>query len=316
MSDRDLCYSELMEVSRRVQKKELSPVDVTKAVLDRIAAVDKSLHSYALVLNDLALQQAKTAEQEIVKGNIKGPLHGVPIAVKDNCFTKGIVTTNGMAIRRDVKPDYDATVVAKLRDAGAILLGKIHHTEGAFAEHHPTLPVPINPWNAEALVRRVVERLRRRDRRRPLFCVTGHRYRRLDPVSLRRQWRHRAQADLWAGVALRCIRQLADARPCRADGPQRRRPRGDAGRHGRTRRKRSDHRIPRCAGLPRHHGKRRAGAAHRHRSRLRDRGRRSRHRGAARCGACRHARPRRRSQSRCRCPAQIRSSRTGCPTPP
>jgi amidase len=149
MSDRDLCYSELMEVSQRVQNKELSPVDVTKAVLDRIAAVDKSLHSYALVLNDLALQQAKTAEQQIVKGNIKGPLHGVPIAVKDNCFTKDIVTTNGMAIRRDVKPDYDATVVARLREAGAILLGKIHHTEGAFAEHHPTLPVPVNPWNAK-----------------------------------------------------------------------------------------------------------------------------------------------------------------------
>jgi amidase len=143
----DLCYSELIEVSRRVQKKELSPIEVTKAVLDRIDTVDKSLHSYALVLHDRALQQAKSAEQQILKGEIKGPLHGVPIAVKDNCFTKGIVTTNGMAIRRDVKPDYDATVVAKLHEAGAILLGKIHHTEGAFAEHHPTLPVPVNPWN-------------------------------------------------------------------------------------------------------------------------------------------------------------------------
>lgn len=149
MSDKDLCYSELMEVSRRVHNKELSPVDVTKAVLNRIASVDKSLHSYALVLSEVALHQAKTAEQEIVAGNIKGPLHGVPIAVKDNCFTKGIVTTNGMALRRDVKPDYDATVVVKLRDAGAILLGKLHHTEGAFAEHHPTMAVPINPWKAE-----------------------------------------------------------------------------------------------------------------------------------------------------------------------
>ena len=149
MTDRDLCYSSLMEVSKRVQKKELSPVELTKAVLERIDAVDKPLHSYALVLHDQALEQARLAEQEIVKGAVKGPLHGVPIAVKDNCFTKGIVTTNGMAIRRDVKPDYDATVVAKLRDAGAVLLGKLHHTEGAFAEHHPTLPVPINPWNPD-----------------------------------------------------------------------------------------------------------------------------------------------------------------------
>jgi amidase len=149
MSDKDLCYSELMEVSRRVHNKELSPVDVTKAVLNRITSVDKSLHSYALVLSEVALHQAKTAEQEIVAGDIKGPLHGVPIAVKDNCFTKGIVTTNGMALRRDVKPDYDATVVTKLRDAGAILLGKLHHTEGAFAEHHPSMAVPINPWKAD-----------------------------------------------------------------------------------------------------------------------------------------------------------------------
>src|ERR1700733_9574128 len=149
MTDRDLCYSSLMEVSKRVQKKELSPVEVTRAVLKRIDAIDKPLHSYALVLHDQALEQARLAEQEIVKGAVKGPLHGVPIAVKDNCFTKGIVTTNGMAIRRDVKPDYDATVVARLREAGAVLLGKLQQTEGAFAEHHPTLPVPINPWNPD-----------------------------------------------------------------------------------------------------------------------------------------------------------------------
>src|ERR1700691_109969 len=149
MTNRDLCYSELLEISQRLHNKELSPVEVTKAVLDRIASLDKSLHSYALVLADSALQEAKKAEAEIAKGDIKGPLHGVPIAVKDNCFTKGVVTTNGMAIRRDVKPDHDATVVVKLREAGAILLGKIHHTEGAFAEHHPTLPTPINPWSAK-----------------------------------------------------------------------------------------------------------------------------------------------------------------------
>jgi len=149
MTNRDLCYNELLEISQRLHNKELSPVEVTKAVLDRIASLDKSLHSYALVLADSALQEAKKAEAEIAKGDIKGPLHGVPIAVKDNCFTKGVVTTNGMAIRRDVKPDHDATVVVKLREAGAILLGKIHHTEGAFAEHHPTLPTPINPWSAK-----------------------------------------------------------------------------------------------------------------------------------------------------------------------
>jgi amidase len=73
----------------------------------------------------------------------------VPIAVKDNIFTKGVVTTNGMAIRRDARPDYDATVVTRLREAGAILVGKLQHTEGAFAEHHPTVAPPVNPWGAD-----------------------------------------------------------------------------------------------------------------------------------------------------------------------
>ena len=81
------------------------------AQLDRIGSLDGGLRSYALVTADVALEQARQAEAEIARGDIKGPLHGVPIAVKDLCWTKGIPTTAGMSIHKDFRPDQDATVV-------------------------------------------------------------------------------------------------------------------------------------------------------------------------------------------------------------
>ena len=149
MGFRNLHYLGAVEVGRRIHAKEISPVEVTKALLARIDKLDKKLRPYARVTADLALQQAKKAEGQIRKGNIKGPLHGVPIAVKDLCYTKGIVTAAGMpAVHGRFKPKHDATVVKRFRDAGAILLGKLQMTEGAFADHHPDIRPPVNPWNA------------------------------------------------------------------------------------------------------------------------------------------------------------------------
>lgn len=148
MAGEALHYLELVELTRRIHAKQLSPVEATKAQLDRIAAADKSLKSFALVTADAALEQARQAEAEIIKGDIKGPLHGAPIAVKDLCWTKGVPTAAGMPIHRDFRPDEDATVVKKLRAAGAIILGKLQLTEGAFADHHPDITPPVNPWNA------------------------------------------------------------------------------------------------------------------------------------------------------------------------
>jgi len=144
----DLHYLELIELTRRIHAKQISPVEATKAELDRIGALDGILCSYALVTPEIALEQAREAEAEINRGIIKGPLHGAPIAVKDLCWTKGIPTAAGMPIHRDFRPDRDATVVKKLRDAGAIILGKLQLTEGAYAEHHPDITPPVNPWNA------------------------------------------------------------------------------------------------------------------------------------------------------------------------
>jgi aspartyl-tRNA(Asn)/glutamyl-tRNA(Gln) amidotransferase subunit A len=138
-----------VELAQRLRAKEISPVEATKAQLARIAELDPTLKSYATVTPDAALAEARQAEGEIARGLWRGPLHGVPIAVKDLCYTKGIPTAAGMPIHRNFKPDFDATVVARLKAAGAVILGKLQLTEGAFADHHPTIAPPVNPWNAE-----------------------------------------------------------------------------------------------------------------------------------------------------------------------
>jgi amidase len=144
----EIHYLELTEIARRIHSKEISPVEATTAQLNRIEKIDSKLSSYALVTADKALAQARQAEAEIRRGDIKGPLHGVPVAVKDLCWTKDIVTTGGMKIYRTFRPDRDATVVQKLHGAGAVMLGKLQSTEGAYADHHPEVRPPANPWNA------------------------------------------------------------------------------------------------------------------------------------------------------------------------
>ncbi len=149
MSLDDLHFQPLTQVAKHLESRELSPVELTKAMLARIEAIDGGLKSYTTVTADLALKQAKQAEAEIAKGLYRGPMHGIPIAVKDLCFTKGVRTTGGMTIHADFVPSYDATVVTRLAQAGAVLLGKLHMTEGATLEHHPDMPEPVNPWKAD-----------------------------------------------------------------------------------------------------------------------------------------------------------------------
>src|SRR6185312_12446990 len=129
MAESGLHYETILEVSDALRERRLSPVELTRAMLDRIASLDPKLHAYALVTPDLALEQARRAEAEIVQGNYRGRLHGVPIAVKDLCHTAGVPTAAGMTIHADFKPDRDATVVRRLADAGAVLLGKLQLTE-------------------------------------------------------------------------------------------------------------------------------------------------------------------------------------------
>ena len=149
MPDADgLHYLELTELARRLHARELSPVEATEAQLARIETLDGGLRSYATLMAESALRQARAAEAEIGRGAIRGPLHGVPIAVKDLCWTKGVPTAGGMSIHKDHRPAEDATVVRRLDAAGAVILGKLQLTEGAYADHHPSVPPPLNPWNA------------------------------------------------------------------------------------------------------------------------------------------------------------------------
>jgi len=144
----DLHYLSLDEVARRLKARKLSSVDATRAILDRIETLDPGLKSYATVTPERALQDAARLDGETASGKSRGRLHGVPIAVKDLCNTADVPTAAGMAIHRKHVPAKDATVVARLRQAGAVILGKLQMTEGAYGLHHPTIEPPINPWNA------------------------------------------------------------------------------------------------------------------------------------------------------------------------
>ena len=143
----DLHYLPLLDVSERMRRHDISPVAVLEAMLDRIARLDGTARSYTTVLADRARDAAARAEAEIAAGLWRGPLHGIPLAIKDLCDTSFAPTTGGMPIRKDATPGSDATVVRRLEEAGAVILGKLKMTEGAYTSHHPDDPPPLNPWN-------------------------------------------------------------------------------------------------------------------------------------------------------------------------
>ena len=149
MTAGDLCYLTISEAAAGLRRKEFSPVELTKACLARIEAIDGKLHSFITPTTDYALEQAREAEKELHSGKDRGPLHGIPIALKDLYATKGIRTTCHSAVFEHWIPDDDATAVAKLQGAGTILLGKLGMHEFAFGGPSVDAPFPAvrNPWN-------------------------------------------------------------------------------------------------------------------------------------------------------------------------
>ena len=129
--------------------KEVSPVEATEAYLERIESLDSKLRAFVTVTADGALEAAKKAEQEIVQGNHRGPMHGVPVAVKDQIYTQGILTTGGSPVFKDFIPTVDATVIENLKAAGAVLLGKLNMTEFATSGLSHQFEPPRNPWDLE-----------------------------------------------------------------------------------------------------------------------------------------------------------------------
>ncbi|MBV9355705.1 MAG: Asp-tRNA(Asn)/Glu-tRNA(Gln) amidotransferase GatCAB subunit A [Chloroflexi bacterium] len=136
----------ITEAAELIRTRQLSPVELTRAVLDRIDAVDGRVRAYVTVLREPALAEARQAEQEIVDGAYRGPLHGIPIAVKDLFDTAGILSTSSSKVRAGHVPSRDAAAVERLRAAGAVLVGKTVTHEFAYGViSSPTR----NPWNLE-----------------------------------------------------------------------------------------------------------------------------------------------------------------------
>lgn len=151
MKPDDLCTRTLEETASDIAARRLSPVEVTRAVLQRIERVNPRLNAYLTVMADQALADAEAAEREIAGGRYRGPLHGIPVGVKDLFATAGVRTTAGSKILADWVPDYDATVVTQLRDAGAVILGKLGLHEWAFGTTSANVHFGVirNPWDVK-----------------------------------------------------------------------------------------------------------------------------------------------------------------------
>src|SRR5262249_16096444 len=131
-SHEELLSFDVAALGAKLHAKEISPVELTEAYLDRIQRTDEKIRAYMTLTDDVARKAARKAEHEIAAGKWRGPFHGVPIGLKDVCYTKGIVTTGGSKILSDFKPPHDCTVWTRLARAGAILLGKLNLHEFAY----------------------------------------------------------------------------------------------------------------------------------------------------------------------------------------
>jgi aspartyl-tRNA(Asn)/glutamyl-tRNA(Gln) amidotransferase subunit A len=150
MTGHDIPWLSAAETAVAIKTKQVSPVEVVQAYLARIEQFDGQLHAYITVMRDAALAAARQAEQRVLRGGDVGPLFGVPVAVKDQFWTRGILTTNGSRVYRDFVPDADATVITRLQQAGTILLGKLNLSELAMGgTQEPPWGIPQNPWDRE-----------------------------------------------------------------------------------------------------------------------------------------------------------------------
>ena len=135
------------ELSNLIASRQVSPVEAAEAYLDRIDSLDFKFNAYLTVTREMALDAAREAEREIAAGNHRGPMHGVPVAVKDQFLSAGVRSTGGSRILAENVPDEDATVIANLKQAGAVLLGKTNLTEFAITGFSHRYSTPRNPWD-------------------------------------------------------------------------------------------------------------------------------------------------------------------------
>jgi aspartyl-tRNA(Asn)/glutamyl-tRNA(Gln) amidotransferase subunit A len=148
-ANRELLAFDIATLSQMLRKRQLSPVEVTEAYLARIQETEPRLNAYLTGTAGLARTAARAAEAEIAAGNWRGPLHGIPVALKDLCCTRGVRTTAGSRILAQWEPDHDATVWTRLREAGAILLGKLnlHEFAAGASSNNPHWGAVHNPYD-------------------------------------------------------------------------------------------------------------------------------------------------------------------------
>jgi aspartyl-tRNA(Asn)/glutamyl-tRNA(Gln) amidotransferase subunit A len=160
LADAQLAFASIAQIARLYRQRKLSPLELTRYLLQRIARINPALNAYITVTEELALQQAKRAESELFRkagGNKshldRGPLHGIPISLKDNIFVAGVRTTAGSLVLRDFVPSNDAPIVAALKAAGAVILGKTNMHEFAYGttSNNPHYGPVRNPWDPQRI---------------------------------------------------------------------------------------------------------------------------------------------------------------------
>ncbi len=148
MNPADIAFLSAADTARAVKSNELSPVDAVQAYLERIDRLDSRLAAYITVIREEALDTARIVADRVGRGEDPGPLAGVPVAVKDQFWTEGILTTNGSKVYQDYVPTEDSTVIKRLKGAGAVLMGKLNLSELAMGgTQNPPWGIPANPWD-------------------------------------------------------------------------------------------------------------------------------------------------------------------------
>src|SRR5919108_6446586 len=139
----------IAQLAPQIESRRISPLEVARLFLQRVERYNPILNAYVTVTAENAIADARKSEKEIAQGHYRGPLHGVPFSIKDNLATKGVRTTAGSKILDDWRPDFDATVVGRLREAGAIILGKTNLHEWALGGTtiNPFYGTTRNPWD-------------------------------------------------------------------------------------------------------------------------------------------------------------------------
>ena len=207
----------ISELAPKIQSGELSPVDLTREALASIEKRQPALNAFISITEEHALRQARHAETEIAAGQYRGPLHGIPYAAKDLFYTKGITTTVGSKLMADFVPDFDSTVIEKLNEAGAVMVGKagLHEWAYGITSNNPHFGTIRNPWDTKPHPRRVERRLDIGPGGGHVQFFAGVGYRRLDSHPRIFVRARGAETDVRPREPLRSFPTGPHARPCR-----------------------------------------------------------------------------------------------------